>query len=229
MLPLPPIERVPVAACESPEVIRGGSSNMLKALAALLKAQGRTLRDPTQRKGLHPLVLPLADAPSGGVLGLLRWPAAGGSLTIVEARPGSHSLVPLGTPSQYGRRAAAHADAHGDSALPNLVQAAADLARDAGDPVYEVGAFAASKLRLDQFLLLKVSPCFPDVWAGLARARLVAGDETAALIASERAASHNAGWGCCMWEQARMFAELKRHEEQRDCALAALEAPFWLT
>jgi hypothetical protein len=32
-----------------------------------------------------------------------------------------------------------------------------------------------------------------------------------------------------MWEQARMFAELKRHEEQRDCALAALEAPFWLT
>ena len=46
---------------------------MLKALAALLKAQGRTLRDPAQRKGLHPLVLPLADAPSGGVLGLLYW------------------------------------------------------------------------------------------------------------------------------------------------------------
>ena len=200
---------------------------MLKALAALLKAQGRTLRDPAQRKGLHPLVLPLADAPSGGVLGLIRWPASGSSLTVVEALPGSHSLVPLGTPSQYGRRAAAHADAHGDSALPDLVSAAADLARDAGDPVYEVGAFAASKLRFDQFLLLKVSPCFPDVWAGLARARLVAGDETAALIASERAASHNAGWGCCMWEQACMFAELKRHEEQRDCALAALEAPFW--
>ena len=200
---------------------------MLKALAALLKAQGRTLRDPAQRKGLHPLVLPLADAPSGGVLGLIRWPASGSSLTVVEALPGSHSLVPLGTPSQYGRRAAAHADAHGDSALPDLVSAAADLARDAGDPVYEVGAFAASKLRFDQFLLLKVSPCFPDVWAGLARARLVAGDETAALIASERAASHNAGWGCCMWEQACMFAEVKRHEEQRDCALAALEAPFW--
>ena len=200
---------------------------MLKALATTLKAQGRTLRDPMLRQGLHPLVLPLADAPGGGVLGLLRWPAPGGGLQLVEAPPTGYSLLPLGTPSQYSRRAAADADARGAASLPELVTAAADLAKEAGDPVYEVGAFAASKLRLEQFLLLKVSPCFPDLWAVLARERLAKGEETAALIAAERAASHNPGWGCCMWAQSSMYGELRRREEQRDAALAALEAPFW--
>ena len=148
---------------------------MLRALAATLRAQGRTLLDPAQRKGLHPLLLPLADAPGGGVLGLMRQLTPGGELLMVRSPAARHSLLPLGTPSQYSRRAAADADARGAASLPELVTAAADLAKEAGDPVYEVGAFAASKLRLEQFLLLKVSPCFPDLWAVLARDRLAKG------------------------------------------------------
>ena len=45
---------------------------MLKALAAVLRAQGRSLRDPARRAGLHPLVIPIADAPGGEQLGQLR-------------------------------------------------------------------------------------------------------------------------------------------------------------
>ena len=201
---------------------------MLKALAATLRAQGRTLRDPAQRKGLHPLVLPMADAPSGGVLGLLRWPAPNGGLLVVEApRDAPHSLLARGTPSHYARRAAVQADASGDASLAELVAAAADLAAEASEPAYEPGAFAASRLKLDQYLLLKVAQGFPDVWEKLARDRLAAGKETEALVAGERAASHNPGWGCCMWLQSTMYAELGRAEERRDSALAALEAPFW--
>ena len=85
---------------------------------------------------------------------------------------------------------------------------------------------AASKLRLEHFLLLRVGP-FADVWEAVARAHLAKGDETAAFVAAERSTELNPGWGNGAWLQAELLASLGRHEERRDMALAALEAPYW--
>jgi hypothetical protein len=140
------------------------------------------------------------------------------------------ALRPLGDPAQYARRVAAEADAaaaEGDSSqLSTLLTAAVEAAVESGAKPYEAGELAASKLKPSQFLLLRVGP-FADVWDTVAHARLASGEETAALVAAERATGLNAGWDCCFYLQAQLMEKLGRKEEQRDLALSALEAPFW--
>lgn len=202
----------------------------LSAISGLLEAQGLVPRTMANRRGLHPLVVPLAVEDGGGdVLGLLYWPSAAGGLSLVRTRPGSLMVEPCGGIGQYARRAAAEADAAeaaGGSASLAIIQSAARVSAEAGDTPYAAGDLAASRVRLDQFLLLRVGP-FPDVWARVASAQLAKGDETAAIIAAERASSTNPGWGCCLWRQSQLMDKLGRTEERRDLALAALEPPFW--
>eukprot|EP00966_Prymnesium_polylepis_P129488 2994299-Prymnesium_polylepis.2 len=45
----------------------------------------------------------------------------------------------------------------------------------------------------------------------MAMLRLEKSDETAALIASERATAGNPRWGCCIWLQSRLMGRLGRH------------------
>ena len=45
----------------------------LDTLLRVLEAQKETIIPPSQRKGLHPLVIPLSRS-EAGVVGLLRWP-----------------------------------------------------------------------------------------------------------------------------------------------------------
>ncbi len=204
------------------------------SLAALLQLQGNTLCDPSSRRGLHPLVAPIARMAGTSVLGVLRWPLPDGEPVLVRAQPADasprplagHTLKLVGTPAQFARRAAAEADASGDAAATSLVAAAAAAADDAGAAPYAAGELAASKLRLEHFLLLRVGP-FADVWEAVARAHLAKGDETAAFVAAERSTELNPGWGNGAWLQAELLASLGRHEERRDMALAALEAPYW--
>ena len=107
-----------------------------------------------------------------------------------------------------------------------ILPAAASVSTAIGAPVYATGELDASRLKLNQFLLLRVGP-FPDLWEKVARDQLDRQDQTAALVASERATAGNPGWGCCVWLQCQLLAALGRTEEQRDLALAALEAPLW--
>lgn len=208
------------------------------ALAALLKLQGRAAAAPLPRQGLHPLVSPFAHARAGGddsaVLGMMRWPLGSDTEIVVEAQRQSgaddpstlgHAVRPMGTLSCFLFRQAVEADANGNR--ESLVAAASAAAVEAGGASYNKGDLAASKLRVPQFLLLKVSTSFPDVWESLAWSQLERGDETAALVAAERGAANNPGWGSCFWVQARLMQRLGRSEERRDIALAALETPFW--
>lgn len=210
------------------------------AFAAML-SRGWAASGTPSTCGLHPLVVPLARAEpsscvgSGGVLGLLHWPLRKGRSEVVvstnaqavddEVDIDSLTVRPLGTIAQYARRVAIETDAGGGDA--ELVRAASDACVEAGGKAYEPGEFAASKLKLPQFLLLKVGTGLPDVWAQLAQLQLERGDETAALVAVERGSANNPGWGCCLWEQAKLMGRLGRIEERRDLALAALEAPYW--
>jgi len=202
----------------------------------MLKLERRAVTQPLPTRGLHPLVMPIARAePDGaGVLGLLRWPL-GKSQTewVVKTHPQgtdngranpieSLTVRPLGSVAQFTRRIAVETDAKGDN--EDLVRLASDACVEAGGTAYEVGSFEDSKLSLPQFILLKAGMAFPDVWTELARRQLARGDETAALVAAERGSANNPGWGCCLWEQAKLMDELGRAEERRDLALAALEA-----
>ena len=206
------------------------------ALAAMLKLQGHTCSEIVPSKGLHPLVVPFASAdPEGSsVLGLLRWPLGKGQQELVvstqaqtekgEVRTETLNVQLMGTIAQYARRIAVEADANGDDCA--MVEAASNACIEAGGPAYMSGEFAASKLKLPQFLLLKVGTSFPDVWYDLARLQLQRGDETAAMVAAERGSAANPGWGSCLWQQAQLMDELGRTEERRDLALAALEVRF---
>ena len=162
----------PVASSRSVSTTVPGAAQ----LAALFKEQGHSLCDPAQRQGLHPLVLPIAAMQEGnGVLGVLRWPSFGEAEHVVvrtERQPldlpdgaaslASLTLQPFGSLSQYARRAAAEAESAGGS-VEATVSAAAELCAALSAPAYSAGELGASKLTLDQYLLLRVGP-FPDVW-----------------------------------------------------------------
>ncbi|KAL1506892.1 hypothetical protein AB1Y20_007757 [Prymnesium parvum] len=209
----------------------------IEPLADLLQEQGLTRTPPHRREGLHPLVVPLAAEGEASVVGVLRWPSPPPPQLLLvrterqpaDLRDGTASLAsltlrPLGTPAQYARRAAAEAEA---SAGPRqIISAAAALSSAVAAAPYVPGELGASKLQLDQYLLLRVGP-FPDVWERMARLRLERADETAALVAAERATAGNPSWGCCLWLQAQLMGALGRREEERDLALAALETPLW--
>jgi len=177
------------------------------------------------RRGLHPLVVPLAESDDGRVVGSLVWPV-GQPAALVETRRGSHSVAPLGTPAHVARRAAVEADIAGGDEAAALVAFFSAAAVEAGGLPYERGAFADSKLSSDQFLLLRVGP-FVDAWARLARERVAKGETTTGLIAAERGSARNPSWGCSLWLQASLLTDLRRAEEARDVAISALETPFW--
>lgn len=206
------------------------------ALSSLLSLQRGAPVEPISTKGLHPLVEPFARSTSGGtVLGLLRWPLGKDQSEVVvrtqaqvageDISTASLNLQPLGTLAQFARRAAIEADANG--ADESLIRAASAACVEAGGKAYEAGEYARSKLKLSQFILLNAGTAFPDVWAELARYQLERGNETTALVAAERGSASNPGWGCCLWEQAKLMDLLGRAEERRDLALAALETPYW--
>jgi hypothetical protein len=194
------------------------------ALSRLLRLQGHTLID--SRRGLHPLVVPLARTKADDILGLLHWPSREGSISVVRTRQDSHFLQPLRSITEYSRRLAVEADVEASAASGDIIAAAAEATTMAGGKPYTQGELLDSGLKASQFMLLRVGP-FADIWETIARTQQEKGDETAALIAAERASSLNPGWGCCMLLQSQLMGALRRPEEQRDLALGALESPWW--
>ena len=215
--------------------LRRLSATSTDGLTPLLKALGHTPCHPAMRKGLHPLVEPLATTEAGDVLGLMRWPLENGTVHVVHTRAqGEHSssddeklraltVRPCGSVAQFARRAAVEADsaAAGADTSSTVIEAAAAATSAAGGKIYTPGELTESRLRVSQFLLMRVGP-FADMWEQLAWAHLEKGDETAALAAAERASSLNPGWGCTLYLQARLMGKLGRTEEQRDLALQAV-------
>ena len=131
------------------------------------KALGHEPCDPAARRGLHPLIEPLAQTSSGDVLGLMRWPLQDGTVHIVQTRsqdnvPGGDESLriraltvrPCGSVAQFARRAAAEAD---NGPLPQragIIAAAGEATLAASGKPYTAGELAESRLRLPQFLLM---------------------------------------------------------------------------
>ncbi|EOD10495.1 hypothetical protein EMIHUDRAFT_105226 [Emiliania huxleyi CCMP1516] len=135
--------------------------------AALRAAFAGSSRGAISRAGLHPLVVPLAEAEGGTVLGSLSWrldatgdpgdaPASASEATLVEVQRGGLFVRPLGTPAHVARRAAVEADLAGGDGAAEAVGFFSAAAVEAGGLPYTRGAHAESGLSLDQFLLLRV-------------------------------------------------------------------------
>ena len=143
---------------------------------------------PTERKGITPLVVPLARTADGAVLGLLRWPNPAEhprmELPVVRTQPGREGLVLTArSVDEFIARALATEDAAGQGAR-TLAEAAGPECAD----LYTQGDLDRSGLkRLDVFLTRRTG-MFPDVLEGLALGHLKSGTEngkTSALVTGE--------------------------------------------
>lgn len=185
---------------------------------------------PSERAGLHPLVIPLSRNPrTGGLTGLLRWPkpdvGAGPKMTlpVVTTKPGAKNLVLLApTAELFVLRQAATRDALGDQEAHAFL----DVARLEPPPLYEAGAVGAARIGLQRWLLAKAGP-FPDLYEQFARMHLERGDADAALVTADRACAVFGGWGRSLWFASRLYARLGRAQEAREGARLAMECPLW--
>lgn len=82
---------------------------------------------------------------------------------------------------------------------------------------------ASQKLRA--YLLTKIG-MFPDLLQLLSAEHLARGDQTAAAVASARAADCHFGWGTGYWHQAKLMAITGHSSRAREQAAAALHCPY---
>ncbi|CAM9460067.1 unnamed protein product, partial [Phaeothamnion confervicola] len=200
----------------------------LESLLSILQYQGMDLVEPlAARKGLHPLVVPLAKDKNGDVIGLLRWPTPEEDLAMPLVRCGAVGLDLLASSiDHYTRRVAAEEDFRGTSTAGEAIRIA-----NGGDPPplppYEAGAVAKLGYGVERYLLLRVGP-FPDAYEWLVQQHISKGDELSALAAAERANELFRGWGRPYGSYARLLAAVgSRDMEARDAARVALRCPCW--
>lgn len=206
------------------------------ALLRTLVRQGTgsaVLLDATERRGLHPLVVPLCTslAPSAGdrVVGLLARAKPGAEWLAVETSRAAdwtaNALRPLGTIRSVVHRLIAEAHDADASAAASLIEFVEHAEGRKSPPLFDAADPILQKLGLHKYLLMRAGT-FPDVWATIVEGHLARSDVTAALIAAERCTELNRGWGCALWAQSRLAARIGRPEEARDLALAALLEPL---
>mmetsp|Transcript_11039 Transcript_11039/g.15020 ORF Transcript_11039/g.15020 Transcript_11039/m.15020 type:complete len:395 (+) Transcript_11039:103-1287(+) len=195
---------------------------LLPALVRVLQAQGHSLLNPKERKGLHPLLMPLAQGDQGdGVLGLLRWPEATSGVGLPVVRSGEHGLTLVAHSAQeYIHRALVQEDMELGSAGP--VRAAAGP--EASD-LYSLGEIEG-QARLEVFLVTKVGK-IPSAMQQLVAAHQAKGDTESALITAEWMQGHMSEWGFGAAFLALMLRDLGRMDEARDQARVALCSPWW--
>ena len=178
----------------------------LDALIALLTERDGGVRvSPTDRKGLHPYVIPLAalaDTPT--IIGLLRRPGddAGRGLAVVaSSRGGARLTLAARSPSEFVSAAALEAEA-----------------LTSGTPRPKADA-----------ALVKAGVLTPELAERLVAAHTARGDEMSALISAEwyMRRSHFPGWGRPYDYAASVLIAAGRLEEARDCARVALALPAW--
>ncbi|KAG1677762.1 hypothetical protein FOA52_001074 [Chlamydomonas sp. UWO 241] len=210
------------------------SPKRLGALLKVLTALGGTKLMPSDRSGLHPLLIPISSDPADAdaVTCLLRWPkpstykSAGMGLPVVSMVRGGKSVKLLArSVDEYLHRLLAEEDA---AAGPGPAANAADAE---GQELYTAGQVKASGLgsRMDVYLVKKAG-MFPDVSEGLAKRHLAKGDVTSALVTSEwyMRNDHFPGFARPYEFASELLAGLgKRGEEARDLARVALRLPWW--
>lgn len=193
-------------------------------LTALIGAGGR-VRDPSDRAGLHPLVVPLVVEEDGGTLGLLVWPTPdpGMPLQVVRQaadRPETLELVAVSTDT-FLHRDLALRESRGEE-LPDALLHAVNTP----DTLYTPGQLATSNLPPSAYLLVKVGEVH-TFFEELIERHLDKGDATAALVTSDRACRQDHGWARPWVHRAHLLARVGQAEEARDTARLALAEPVW--
>ncbi|GBF98503.1 hypothetical protein Rsub_11494 [Raphidocelis subcapitata] len=232
------LEEVSVTACPK----------LLPALLQVLQAQGHAIVPPSERAGLHPLVIPLAAAPAppppagasvvgdAVVLGLLRWADPGRhkgmALPVVAMSRGARGvrLLARSVDEYLHRVLAEEEDAAGAGGPTPLADAASAASPAAVAELYSRGAVERSGLGGAKFklYLVKKAGMYPDVSEALSLGHLARGDVTSALVAAEwyMRNNHFPGWGR-PYEFAAELYKKTREEECRDVARLALRSPWW--
>ncbi|GAX75565.1 hypothetical protein CEUSTIGMA_g3008.t1 [Chlamydomonas eustigma] len=212
-----------IAVCQSPK--------RLGALIKVLQAQGGRKVLPSDRSGLHPLLIPLASdgSESNLVTCLLRWPEPAKAkplvMPVVKMERGSKSVKLLArSVDEYLHRLLAEDDCSGPGPLY-------EAAGPDGQSLYKPGDVAASGFESKPHMyIIKNVGMFPDISESLSLGHMSRGDNTSALVASEwyMRNNHFNGWARPYEFAAELFTKLgKRQEEARDMARVALRLPWW--
>ncbi|KAK3235867.1 hypothetical protein CYMTET_53958 [Cymbomonas tetramitiformis] len=198
------------------------SPKLLPELLNVLQAQGQELVPPSQRAGLHPLVIPLScDPETKEVTGLLRWASAPDpDQDLPVVRTTTCGLVLLAqTAAQYVHRAMVDEDLKsGEGAVRAAVGSAAEALYPVGD--------AVSAPRPEVYITTKVGK-FPDTVEQLAQAHLDKGDEVSSLVTGEFYQRVVPGWARSPAHHAMLLKINNRPDEARDQARVALCSPWW--
>uniref|UniRef100_A0A7S3VV24 Uncharacterized protein n=1 Tax=Dunaliella tertiolecta TaxID=3047 RepID=A0A7S3VV24_DUNTE len=228
------------------EIAVAQTPKRLKALIRVLEAQGGKALAPTERAGLHPLLVPVCElgtaaglppaaSLSGQVACLLRWPVPAlhknMPMPIVTMERGSKKVRLLSrSVNEHLHRTLAEEDiaaaASGSGARP-LAEAAGSECEEIYSPgKAEAAGFGGPKAAL---YVVSKAGYFPDVCEGLAHKHLARGDKLSALIASEWYMRNDffPGWGRPYEFGAELLADQKRDEEARDMARVAMRLPWW--
>lgn len=213
------------------EVAVSASPSLLKPLLQVIEASGGQSLPPSDREGLHPLLIPLAQMGqnSEDVMCLLRWPKPqshkGMELPVVKMQRGGRSVSLIArTVDEYLHKILAEEDVKSSDGRRPLAEAAgAEVST-----LYKQGE-AAAAAKLELYLIKRVG-MFPDISESLAMGHLKRGDTTSALVASEwyMRNNHFPGWARPYEFAAELFVKIgKRDEEARDMARVALRLPWW--
>jgi len=197
----------------------------LPVLLTSLLGAGGTLLDPTDRAGLHPLVLPLVREADGPIIGLLRWPTPDPDTPLplvrqLPDRPEMLDLVSISTDAHLHRHLATR-EARGE----DLPQALLDAVNAPGE-LYHRGQLAGTGLPLKAYLLLRVGESHA-FFEELVEAHLAKGDQTAAAVTADRACRQDHGWARPWVFRAHLLERLGQVDEARDTARLALAEPVW--
>jgi hypothetical protein len=209
----------------------------INTLFEILSIQGLEVVSPLQRKGLNPLLIPLAkNNTDGSILCYLRWPTQKENMDIqiVRTNEVGVTLVSMST-DHYCHRQAMEMDFLGSPHAANV----ADLLNQDGQ-LYNVGDYLNffmsgkfpvltaddQRLALDRYLLTRVGT-FPDCFERLSENFAAQKNEISALVTCERAVSVFYGWAFPMRLHSRMLTRLGRDKEAKDTARAALAMPIW--
>ncbi|GFR43075.1 hypothetical protein Agub_g4082 [Astrephomene gubernaculifera] len=228
------------------EIAVSQTPKRLQGLMRVLEARGGSSLSPADRRGLHPLLVPLS-AQGEEVTCLLRWPEPSQyknmTLPVVRMTRGSVGVTLVArSVDEYLHRLLAEEDvvatavAASGAAAPERPLAAA--AGPDAEGLFRSGDVAASRPAaggsgsasqgLAMYLIRKAG-MFPDVCEGLATAHMARTDPTSAMVAAEwyMRSGHFPGWARPYEFAAELFTQLGRHEEARDMARASLRLPWW--
>jgi hypothetical protein len=197
----------------------------LAALLRVLEAQGCALVAPNARRGLHPLVVPLARTGGGETIGLMAATEADAEgARVVRASGGGRFLTLVGrSASEYVHRAIVEEEMASDEGRTVVAAAAGAV----GVSLHNHGAFKTSGKEFDVYVTTQIGK-FPSSMEGLVRRHLKRNDAQSALITCDLYKSTFGEWGSSHAFVSDLYAELGRAEEARDAARNALQTP-WAT